>query len=163
MNPPVRDQRHCDVIRGALVDGTITCIGSDHAPHTAEEKALAYPKSPSGIPGVQTILPLLLTAVRDGWLTLEDVARVASRAACSVFGIVGKGSLGVGCDGDLVIVDPEERGPLEVEWLRSRVGWSPYAGMELSGWPIVTVLRGRVAYRDHCLVGEPAGRPLRFG
>jgi len=163
MNPPVRDQRHCEVIRGALVDGTITCIGSDHAPHTAEEKARAYPESPSGIPGVQTILPLLLTAVRDGWLTLEDVARVGSRAACEVYGILGKGSLGVGCDGDLVIVDPQERGPLDVEWLRSRVGWSPFVGMELFGWPVVTVLGGRVAYRDHGLVGEPAGRPLRFG
>jgi dihydroorotase len=148
---------------GELVDGTITCIGSDHAPHTAEEKARAYPESPSGIPGVQTILPLLLTAVRDGWLTLEDVARVGSRAACEVYGILGKGSLGVGCDGDLVIVDPQERGPLDVEWLRSRVGWSPFVGMELFGWPVVTVLGGRVAYRDHGLVGEPAGRPLRFG
>jgi len=162
MNPPVRDEAHRDVIRGGLVDGTISCIGSDHAPHTAAEKALPYPNSPSGIPGVQTILGLLLTAVGDGWLSLEDVARVASSAPCELYGIQGKGSLALGNDGDLVIVDPNERGPLQEEWLRSRAGWSPFVGRELNGWPILTALAGRVAYKDHALVGEPAGRPLRY-
>jgi len=162
MNPPVRDARHQEVIRGALADGTITCIGSDHAPHTAEEKAKPYPYCPSGIPGVQTILPLLMTAVRDGWLRAEDVSRVASKAACDIYGIEGKGSLSVGSDADVAIFDPEERGPLQLDWLRSRVAWSPFVGMELAGWPTTTILRGRVAYKDHALVGEPAGQPLRY-
>lgn len=162
MNPPVRDRRHGDALREALADGTIACIGSDHAPHTAEEKALPYPKSPSGIPGVQTILPLLLTAVRDGWLTLDDVVRVASSAAVRVYGIEGKGSLAPGRDGDLVVVDPGVREPLRLEWLRSRAGFSPFVGWETAGWPTHTVLRGEVAYADHAAVGTPRGAALRF-
>ena len=162
MNPPVRDLRHQEALREALADGTLTCIGSDHAPHTLEEKARPYPQSPSGIPGVQTILPLLLTAVREGWLTLPDVVRVAASGAARAYGIAGKGALDVGMDGDLVIVDPAERGPLPLDWLRSRAGYSPYAGMRLHGWPRTTVLRGRVVYSENATVAEPAGRPLRF-
>jgi dihydroorotase len=162
MNPPVRDARQRDGLRAALADGTIACIGSDHAPHTLAEKGEPYPRSPSGIPGVQTILPLLLTAVRDGWLKLEDVARVACSAPARVYGIDRKGALEQGFDGDLVLVDPHVREPLRLEWLRSRAGYSPYVGLETAGWPVVSVLRGRVAYRDHAAVGAPAGRPLSF-
>jgi dihydroorotase len=162
MNPPVRDRRHRDALRQALVDGVIDCIGSDHAPHTRDEKAVAYPGSPSGIPGVQTILPLLLTAVRDGWLRLEDLVRICVTAPIQVYGVAGKGALEVGTDGDLVLVDPQNQGPLRAEWLHSRCGWSPYVGMELSGWPVATVLRGEVVYRDGALCGNPRGKPLRF-
>jgi dihydroorotase len=162
MNPPVRELRHRDALRQALVDGVIHCIGSDHAPHTLQEKHAAYPKSPSGMPGVQTILPLLLCAVRDGWLSLRDVARVACSAPCAVYGIAGKGDLQPGMDGDVVVVDPDERGPLRLEWLRSRVGWSPYTGWDLAGWPRTVVLRGEVAYQGHAPVGAPSGRPLRY-
>ena len=162
MNPPVRDARHRDALRRALVEGPVTCIGSDHAPHTLEEKSLPFPKSPSGIPGTQTILPLLLTAVRDGWLDLQDVIRLSVDGPCKVYGIESKGALDVGKDGDIVIVDPSVDQPLPVDWLRSRVGWSPYEGTPLAGWPKTTILRGEVVYDDHALVGEPRGRPLRF-
>jgi dihydroorotase len=162
MNPPVRDRRHRDALRQGLVDGVIACIGSDHAPHSVTEKAQPYPRSPSGIPGVQTILGLLLTAVREGWLTLPDVARVACAGAARVLGIAGKGDLAPGFDGDLVVVDPEQHGPLPLGWLHSRAGYSPYVGMELAGWPRAVVLRGEIAYRDGAPVGAPRGRPLRF-
>lgn len=162
MNPPVRDRRHLDVIREGLADGTLSCIGSDHAPHSLEEKAKPYPESPSGIPGVQTILGLLLTAVRDGWLDLPKVARVASTAAADVYGIAGKGRIEPGADGDLAIVDPDVREPLPERWLRSRAGYSPYVGRELAGWPVLTVLAGEVIYKDHAPVGVPSGRPLRY-
>jgi len=162
MNPPVRDRRHQEALRQGLADGVIACIGSDHAPHSLEEKERPYPLSPSGIPGVQTILPLLLTAVRDGWLTLPDVARVACSAAARVYGMNGKGRLEAGCHGDLVVVNPGERGPLRLEWLRSRAAYSPYVGMRLEGWPETTVVRGNVVYQDHHTVGEPSGRPLTF-
>jgi len=162
MNPPVRDARHRDALRAALADGTIACIGSDHAPHTLAEKSEPYPRSPSGIPGVQTILPLLLTAVRDGWLALEDVARVACSAPARVYDIARKGTLEVGNDGDLALVDPDVREPLKLEWLRSRAGYSPYEGLETAGWPRTVVLRGQVAYSRHATVGAPRGRPLAF-
>ena len=168
MNPPVRTERHRDALREALVDGTLTCIGSDHAPHTLEEKARPYPRSPSGIPGVQTILPLLLTAVRDGWLTLQDVARVTSAGPARAYGIAGKGALDVGCDADVVLVDTSEQGPLRLGDLRSRAAYSPYVGMRLAGAPVLTLLRGRVVYDGRQGVvaereqGPPVGRPLRF-
>ncbi len=162
MNPPVRDARHRDVLREALADGTIACIGSDHAPHTAEEKAGGYPNTPSGIPGVQTILPLLLTAVRDGWLSLADVARVTTSGPAAVWDVAGKGDLRVGFDGDLAIVDPSITEPLPAAWLQSRSPCSPYIGMELAGWPTTTVLRGEVIWRDHAPVGASRGKPLRF-
>lgn len=162
MNPPVREARHRDALRAALADGTIACIGSDHAPHTLAEKAEPYPRSPSGIPGVQTILPLLLTAVRDGWLTLQDVVRVTCSGPARVFEIERKGALEVGGDGDLALVDPSVRGPLRLEWLHSRAGYSPYEGLETAGWPVTIVLRGRVAYSRHAPVGAPSGRPLSF-
>jgi dihydroorotase len=162
MNPPVRDVRHRDAIRQGLVDGVLTCIGSDHAPHTLAEKARPFPDAPSGIPGVQTILPLLLCAVRDGWLSLRDVARVACAAPVRVYGIRDKGDLAPGFDGDLVVVDPARREPLPLSWLHSRAGYSPYVGWALAGWPREVVLRGEIAYRGNAPVGTPRGRPLRF-
>lgn len=163
MNPPVRGAAHQAALRHALVEGPVTCIGSDHAPHTAEEKAKPYPHSPSGIPGTQTILPLLLTAVRDGWLSHQDILRMCLLGPKHVYGMEGKGALEVGCDGDVVLVDPTVTGPLPLDWLESRAGYSPFAGRELAGWPVTTVLRGEVVYSAHAQVGEPRGRPLSFG
>jgi dihydroorotase len=163
MNPPVRGERHQAALRRALVEGPVTCIGSDHAPHTAAEKAKPYPHSPSGIPGTQTILPLLLTAVRDGWLTHQDILRLSLHGPKMVYGIAGKGALEVGFDGDVVLVDPNVTEPLPLEWLESRAGYSPFAGRPLGGWPVTTVLRGEVVYANHGTVGDPMGRPLQFG
>lgn len=162
MNPPVRGIEHQSALRKALRDGPVTCIGSDHAPHTAEEKAKPYPYSPSGIPGTQTILPLLLTAVRDGWLDHQDILRMSLTGPKKVYGYADKGALEVGFDGDVVLVDPSVTDPLPVEWLRSKTGFSPFEGMPLAGWPQTTVLRGEVVYQDHKLIGEPRGRALRF-
>ena len=163
MNPPVRDRHHRDALRQGLADGFFACIGSDHAPHTLEEKAKPYPHSPSGIPGVQTTLPLLLTGVGEGWLTMQDVVRVTSSGPARIYEIQGKGALVEGFDGDLTIVDPEIRQALPADWLRYRVGYSPFEGTPLHGWPGTTVVRGRVVYRDHAPLGTPSGRPIRLG
>ncbi|MCA8968847.1 MAG: dihydroorotase [Planctomycetes bacterium] len=162
MNPPVRDRRHRDALREALADGTIDVIGSDHAPHTLEEKAKPWPESPSGIPGTQTILPLLLTAVHDGWLRLEDIVRLLGGGPSRVYGIEGKGRLAPGFDGDFVLVDPRIEDSLPLAWLRSRAGWSPYEGTKLHGMPTRTFVRGIETYGKHVTHGAPMGRPLRY-
>lgn len=162
MNPPVRALRHRDALRQALVDGFFTCIGSDHAPHTLEEKAKPFPYSPSGIPSVGTTLPMLLTAVRDGWLSLEDIPRLTTEGACRVWSPRNKGCLEVGTDGDVTIVDPSITCEMPLEWLKSKVGWSPYAGTVLAGWPTTTIVRGDVTWDDHAPVGEPGGAPVAF-
>ena len=162
MNPPVRDRTHQEALRAGLRDGVLTCIGSDHAPHTLAEKARPYPASPSGIPGVQTILPLLLTAVHDGWLRLEDIVRLLGGGPSRVYGIEGKGRLAPGFDGDFVLVDPRIEDSLPLAWLRSRAGWSPYEGTKLHGMPTRTFVRGIETYGKHVTHGAPMGRPLRY-
>ncbi|MEL6427847.1 MAG: dihydroorotase [Planctomycetota bacterium] len=167
MNPPVRDRSHQEVLREAAADGTAACIGSDHAPHTAEDKGKPFPQSASGIAGVQTTLPLLLTAVRDGWLRHEDVVRLCVQGPARVYGIEDRGPIedpggGVGALANLAIVDPEARGTIGDRPFHSRAGVTPFADVELAGWPVATVLRGRVAYADGALVGAPAGAPIGF-
>jgi len=159
MNPPVRTQRHRDALRQAIADGVIDVIGSDHAPHTLEEKSKPYPDSPSGMPGVQTILPLLLVAVKEGWLSLEQIPLLTAHGPARIYGIEKKGTIAPGFDGDLTIVDPNETGPLPLEWLHSKAGYSPYLGLPLAGWPQTTIVRGRVVYDNHAPVGDADGAP----
>jgi len=159
MNPPVRDERHRDALRQAIADGVIDVIGSDHAPHTLDEKQRPYPESPSGIPGVQTILPLLLLAVKEGWLSLEQIPLLTAAGPARIYDIQKKGTIAADFDGDLTIVDPNVTDPLPLEWLHSRAGYSPYLGLPLAGWPVTTILRGRVVYDNHAPVGEPDGEP----
>ena len=163
MNPPVRDRFHRDAIRQGVIDGVIDCIGSDHAPHAPEEKAKPYPTSPSGIPSVQMTLGMLLTAVRDGWLRYEDIARLTAAAPAAIFDIHDKGTFAPGAHADVTIVDPDVTQPLPEAWIRSRAGYSPFVGEALAGWPVLTLLRGEPAYRDHETVGDPRGRPVVCG
>ncbi len=162
MNPPVRDVRHRDALWQAVRDGLVDVLGSDHAPHTAAEKATPYPESPSGMPGVQTLLPVMLDHVAAGRLSLERLVDLAAAGPARVFGILGKGRIARGYDADLVLVDLAARRRLEGAWLRSRAGWSPYEGRELTGWPVATLVRGRLVARDGEPIGTPAGRPVRF-
>jgi dihydroorotase len=162
MNPPIRERRHLETIRQALVDGVIACIGSDHAPHLLEEKKKPYPLCPSGIPGVQTILPLMLMAVREGWLDYPKIAKITSQAPSRVYGVESKGSLLPGMDADFVLVDPGFIRPLEQSWVRSRAGYSPYAGMLTHGFPIQTYLRGKLVFDYNKGAQEVMGAPLTY-
>lgn len=162
MNPPIREARHRTALWGAIASGLADVIGSDHAPHTLEEKAQAYPKSPSGMPGVQTLAPILLDHVNAGRLTLARFVDLTSAGAQRVFGIAGKGRMAEGWDADLTLVDMKARRVIRDADQASRCGWTPFDGKEVTGWPIRTIIRGRTVMTDGGFVGAPAGAPVRF-
>jgi dihydroorotase len=162
MNPPIRDARHREGLWQAVRDGVVDCIGSDHAPHTLEEKAKPYPTSPSGMAGVQTLLPLLLDHLAAGRLTLERIVDLTSAGPQRIYNIAGKGRIAVGYDADLVLVDLETRRVIRNEWIASRCGWTPFDGREVKGWPKATILRGAFVMREDELIGEPIGQSVRF-
>lgn len=162
MNPPVRDARHREAIFAALRAGVIDVLGSDHAPHTAEEKAKPYPDTPSGMPGVQTLVPVMLDHVAKGRLTLERFVDLTSAGPLRLFGMAGKGRLSVGYDADVTVADLSARRTIEDAWIASKCGWTPYAGREVQGWPVGTIVRGRrVMWEDELLL-PAAGRPVLF-
>ena len=162
MNPPIRSGTHRDGLWHWLGQGVADVIGSDHAPHTVAEKAQTYPASPSGMPGVQTLLPLLLDHVAHGRLSLDRLVDLTASGAVRLFGLVGKGRIAVGFDADYSVVDLRARWTVTGDWLASRCGWSPFEGMELTGRPIGTVIRGTRVMWDAEVLGTASGRPLRF-
>ena len=162
MNPPVRDDSHRAGLWDAVRNGVVDVIGSDHAPHTAEEKQRSYPSSPSGMPGVQTSLPLLLDHVHHGRLSLERAVDLLSSGPQRIFGIIGKGRIAVGYDADIAIVDLAARREITNSWIGSKCGWTPFDGMQVTGWPVATLLRGQFVMRDGEVTGPPSGKPVRF-
>ena len=162
MNPPIRDKRHRDALWRAIAAGVVDCVASDHAPHTLAEKAGLYPQTPSGMPGVQTLVTVMLDHVNAGRLSLERLVALTSGGPVRVFGISGKGKLLAGYDADLTIVDLAARRRIENAWIASRCGWTPYDGMETVGWPVATLVRGRFVMRDGAVEGAPSGLPIRF-
>ena len=162
MNPPIRDASHRDALWAAIHDRTIDILGSDHAPHTLEEKAKPYPQSPSGMPGVQTLVPVMLDHVNRGRLSLERFVELSSCRPAELFGIANKGKIAEGNDADFSIVDMKAERMISNDWIESRCRWTPYDGMRVKGWPVGTLLRGNVVMWDGQLLGSAAGRTLRF-
>ena len=162
MNPPIRSGAHRDGLWHWLNQGVPDVIGSDHAPHTVEEKAQTYPASPSGMPGVQTLLPLMLDHVAQGRLSLQRLIDLTSAGPQRIFGIVGKGRIALGYDADFSIVDLKARWTIEQSWLASRCGWSPFTGMEITGKPIGTIVRGNRVMWDGEIADAATGEPVRF-
>lgn len=162
MNPPIREARHRDALWQAVAAGLVDVVGSDHAPHTREEKARPYPASPSGMPGVQTLVPVLLNHVSEGRLTLERFVDLTSAGPQRLYQIAGKGRIALGYDADLTVVDMNADRVIENSWIASKTGWTPFDGMKVRGWPVATIIRGQVVMRDDELVGEPAGAPVDF-
>jgi len=162
MNPPIRTAAHREALWRALDQGVVDVIGSDHAPHTAEEKARDYPSSPSGMPGVQTLLPLMLDHVNAGRLSLERLIDLVCSGPARIYGIAGKGRIAVGYDADFTLVDLQVRRTISGTWLASKCGWSPFEDVTVTGWPRATVIRGAVVMREDELLGAPSGAPVRF-
>ena len=162
MNPPVRESRHQQALWQAIGEGVVDVIGSDHAPHTREEKARPYPQSPSGMTGVQTLLPVMLDHVHAGRLSLQRLVDLTSAGPARIFGIEGKGRIALGFDADLTLVDLAAKRIIVNDWIASRSGWTPYDGKAVTGWPVHTVIRGQTAVRDEELTGTPQGKKVHF-
>ncbi|MBI1360668.1 MAG: dihydroorotase [Alphaproteobacteria bacterium] len=162
MNPPVREAHHRAALWVAVNQGIMDVIGSDHAPHTKEEKSRPYPASPSGMPGVQTIVPVMLTHVADGKLTLERFVELTSAGPQRIFGIVDKGRIAKGYDADFTVVDLSARRTITHAWSASRCGWTPYDGMEAKAWPVATFVRGNMVMCEDQLVHPGLGEPVQF-
>ncbi len=162
MNPPIRDARHRDALWKAINDGIVDCIGSDHAPHTLEEKAKPYPRSPSGLTGVQTLLPIMLNHVAEGRLSLQRMIDLTSAGAARIYGIANKGRVALGYDGDLTVVDLKAKREITNKWIASKSGWTPFDGMTVTGWPKATIIRGNIVMRDDEVQGAPIGAVVRF-
>jgi dihydroorotase len=162
MNPPIRDAAHQAALWRGLAMGVVDVLGTDHAPHTREEKERPYPASPSGMPGVQTLLPIMLTHVAQGRLSLERFVDLTSHGPQRVFGLADKGRMAAGFDADLTLVDLKARRTIRDADMASRVGWTAFDGFEAEGWPAATIIRGRVVMRDGEMAAPGLGEPLRF-
>lgn len=162
MNPPLRSHHDNDVLWAGLLDGTIDFIATDHAPHTLEEKAKGYPNTPSGMPGVETSLPIMLTQAVAGKCSIEQVSNWMSTAVAKAYNIPNKGAISIGYDADLVLVDVENYHLVERKDIVSKCGWSPFEGWNLTGYPVYTIVNGNIVYEKGEIRSEIKGKALRF-
>ena len=162
MNPPIRDARHHEAAWAAVRDGTVDTIGSDHAPHPRAAKERAWPDTAAGLTGVQTLVPVMLDHVNAGRLTLPRLVDLMCAGPARVYGLVGKGRLAAGYDADFTLVDMQRERRIEESWIVSPCGWTPFAGMQVRGWPVATIVRGAPVMREDEVLGEPRGRLVMF-
>lgn len=162
LNPPIRDAVHREGLWRGVAQGVIDCVGSDHSPHTREEKAHPYPKTHSGMTGVQTLVPVMLDHVNAGRLSLARFVDLTSAGPARIFGIARKGRIAVGYDADITVVNLKRRETITDEWTVSRSNWTPYNGMSVTGWPVGTVIRGRKVMWEGTLVDGAQGERVHF-
>ena len=162
MNPPVRGPEHREGIWRGLQMGVVDVLGSDHAPHTLEEKAKPYPDSPSGMTGVQTLVPIMLDHVAAGRLTLQRFVDLTSAGPQRIFSILGKGRIAAGYDADFTVVDLKRVETIRDSWIASRCGWTPYDGKTVTGWPVGTIVRGKRVMWEGELTAPSTGEAVRF-
>lgn len=161
-NPPIRGKEHQDALWRAVREGVVDIIGSDHAPHTREEKEKEYPATPSGTPGVQTLVPIMLNHVNEGRLTLERFVDLVCYGPQRIHQIANKGRIARGYDADFTVIDMKASKTIANAQQKSKCGWTPFDGMKVTGWPVMTVVRGHMVMRDGDIAAAPAGMPVRF-
>lgn len=162
MNPPIREKYHQEGLWWGIQQGIVDVLGSDHAPHTLEEKQRPYPQSPAGLTGVQTLLPLMLNHVTQGRLSLQRLVDLLCYGPARVFNLRNKGRIALGFDADLTIVDLNRTVTIQADWIQSKVGWSPFVGTTVQGWPTHTIVGGMVVMQEGQLVSSPCGQAFTF-
>ena len=162
MNPPIRGREHWEAAWAAVRDGTADTVGSDHAPHPRAAKLKPWPEVPAGLTGVQTLVPVMLDHVGAGRLTLQRMVDLMCAGPARVYGAVGKGRLAAAYDADFTLVDLQRRRTIEESWIVSPCGWTPFAGMSVTGWPTATIVRARLVLREDEVLGSPGGGLVRF-
>jgi len=160
-NPPIREKHHQDALWRAINDNTVDILASDHAPHTLDEKAQTYPSSPSGTPGVQTLVPVMLNHVSNKKLSIERLVDLWSHGPHRIHKIHNKGQITKGYDADITLVDLNKKMTITNAQQKSRTGWTPYDGLNVKGWPVMTMIRGNVVMREDELL-QPIGQQVKF-
>ena len=162
MNPPIRDKAHTSGLWKGIVRGIVDVIGSDHAPHTIEEKKKDYPNSPSGMTGVQTLLPIMLNFVNKNKLSIFDLVKLVCINPCKIFNIKDKGEVKIGYDADLTIIDMNKEFTISNDWIESKSKWTPYDNLKIKGMPVLTIINGKIVMRENVVLSEPLGRKVNF-
>jgi dihydroorotase len=162
MNPPIRKKEHYDRLWVAVKNSVVDILGSDHAPHSKEDKKKKYPASPSGMPGVQTILPIMLNHINNEKLSLEQLIKLMCENPCKIFGIKNKGHIKEDFDADLTIVDMNKKQTIKNEMIASKCGWTPFNNFVVKGFPVATIINGKIVMSDGKVNIEGSGQPLDF-
>ena len=162
MNPPLRSKDHYDRLWNAVDESLVSTIGSDHAPHTKEEKNRKYPLSPSGMPGVQTLLPVMLDHVNKGKLKIENLIKLVCENPCDLFGIKNKGYIKENFDADLTVIDMNKEVVIKDNWIESKCGWTPFNNYKVKGFPVATIVNGEIVMENNKIASPAKGKPLNF-
>tara|TARA_A100000164_G_scaffold53816_1_gene42399 strand:+ start:142 stop:1458 length:1317 start_codon:yes stop_codon:yes gene_type:complete len=163
MNPPIREKYHQEELWKGLFDGTINCIATDHAPHTIQEKNNPYGIAPSGMPGVETSLPLMLNQVNKGKIKLQDITKWMCENPAKIYQIKNKGFIEEGFDADIALIDLNRIKKIRAKNMQSKCGWSAFEGFEIKGWPIITIVNGNIVYENESINENYFGKRVTFG
>jgi dihydroorotase len=162
MNPPIRDRVHFDAAWAAVADGIVDNVGSDHAPHSRAAKEKPWPDTAAGLTGIQTLVPVMLNHVHEGRLSLARMADLMSAGPARIFGAINKGRIAAGYDADFTIVDLRRTRTITDDWIVTPAGWTPFAGMTVTGWPQATIIRGNVVMQEDSVTSPPIGDIIHF-